>query len=214
MSRELETARELVRTLEEKEKDHKVELSKLISGDVFKIGIHDFIVLEHGIDVTAVISKNLMTENEEFGNSRNYKDSNIRRIIEEDILPEIESEIGSENIIEHEVDLASVDMQNEFGTYKCKMRPITFDEARLYNNLIANKELPDWYWTCTPWSTEDRGWNYSIAVVSPSGDIFDFSFDCHGGVRPVCILKSNIFVSKVEGQIMLKMLAKIKKGIK
>lgn len=199
MSRELEAARELVRTLEEKEKDHKVELSKLISGDVFKIGSHDFIVLEHGIDVTAVISKNLMTENEEFGNSINYKDSNIRRIIEEDILPEIESEIGSENIIEHEVDLTSVDMQNEFGTYKCKMRPITFDEARLYNNLIVNKELPEWYWTCTPWSTEDRGWKCSVAVVSPSGNVDNDNCCDYCGVRPFCILKSNIFVSKVEG---------------
>ena len=199
MSRELEAARELVRMLEEKEKDRKVELSKLSAGDVFKIGSHDFIVLEHGIDVTAVISKNLMTGNEEFGNSINYKDSNIRRIIEEDILPEIESEIGSENIIEHEVYLTSVDMQNEFGIYKCKMRPITFDEARLYNNLIVNKELPDWYWTCTPWSIEDRGWNYSIAVVSPSGFIDDALYDDGSGVRPFCILKSNIFVSKVEG---------------
>ncbi len=199
MSRELEAARELVRMLEEKEKDHKVELSKLSSGDVFKIGSHDFIVLERGIDVTAVILKNLMTENEEFGNSINYKDSNIRRIIEEDILPEIESEIGSENIIEHEVHLTSVDMQNEFGTYKCKMRPITFDEARQYNNLIANKELPNWYWTCTPWSTEDRGWNCGVTVVSPCGNFFSSSFDDYCGVRPFCILKSNIFVSKVEG---------------
>ena len=199
MSRELEAAIELVRMLEEKEKDRKVELSKLSAGDVFKIESHDFIVLEHGTDVTAVISKNLMTENEVFGNSRNYKKSNIRRIIEEDILPEIEREIGADNIIEHEVDLTSVDMQNEFGAYKCKMRPITFDEARLYNNLIVNKELPDWYWTCTPWSTEDRGWNCSVAVVSPSGFIDDALYDDGSGVRPFCILKSNIFVSKVEG---------------
>lgn len=199
MSRELEAARELVKMLEEKEKDRKVELSKLSIGDTFKIGIHDFIVLEQNGPVTAVISKNLMAENEEFGNSRNYKESNIRKIIEEDILPEIESEIGSENIIEHEVDLTSVDMQDEFGTYKCKMRPITFDEARQYNNLIANKELPEWYWTCTTWSTEDRGWNYSVAVVSPSGNVDSSPYDDNGGVRPFSILKSHIFVSKAEG---------------
>lgn len=198
MSRELESARELVRMLEEKEKDRKVELSKLSVGDVFKIGNHDFIVLDQDGDKTAVISRNLMAKNEEFGNSRNYKKSNIRRIIEEDILPEIESEIGSENIIEHEVDLTSVDMQNEFGTYKCKMRPITFDEARRCNSLITNKELSDWYWTCTPWSTEERGWNCSVAVVSPSGFIASRCYGCRG-VRPFCILKSHIFVSKVEG---------------
>lgn len=199
MSRELEAARELVRMLEEKEKDRKVELSKLSAGDAFKIGSHDFIVLEQNGPVTAVISKNLMAENEKFGNSRNYKESNIRRIIEEDILPEIESEIGTDNIIEHEVDLTSVDMQDEFGTYKCKMRPITFDESRQYNNLIVRKELPGWYWTCTPWSTEERGWNCSVSVVSPSGSIYNRSYGCDIGVRPFCILKSHIFVSKAEG---------------
>ena len=44
--------------------------------------------------------------------------------------------------------------------------------------------------------TADRGLKYSIAVVSPSGN-FNFNFcGSDGGVRPVCILKSNIFVSK------------------
>ena len=73
---------------------------------------------------------------------------------------------------------------------------IKAEEAR--NDLLVNKDLPDWYWTCTPWSTKERGWEYSVAVVSPSGDIRDFSYDGSLGVRPFCILKSNIFVSKVE----------------
>ena len=105
--------------------------------------------------------------------------------------------VGADNVVEHEVDLTSVDMQNEFGTCICKVRPITFDEARKYNDLLVNKDLPDWYWTCTPWSTNERGWHWSVAVVCPSGD-FDCSnhYDFGRGVRPFCILKSNIFVSK------------------
>lgn len=199
MSKALDMARELVKKLEEEEKQSKVKLSTLNPGDVFKIGEHDFIVLEQCEERTAVISKGFMAENVKFDEgSRNYKESNLKKVIENLIQPVIEKEVGSKNLIEHEVDLTSVDMQDEFGGFKCKVRPITFDEARLYNNLLVDKKLNDWWWTCTPWSTEDRGWKYSIAVVAPSGNFSRNNCNCSDGVRPFCILKSNIFVSKGE----------------
>lgn len=199
MSKALDMARELVKKLEEEEKQSKVQLSTLNPGDVFKIGEHDFIVLHQYPGETAVISKGFMAENVKFDeDSRNYKESNLKKVIENLIQPVIEVEVGSKNLIEHEVDLTSVDMQDEFGGFKCKVRPITFDEARLYNNLLVDKKLNDWWWTCTPWSTEDRGWKYSIAVVSPPGDFGNCDYGRSFGVRPFCILKSNIFVSKGE----------------
>ena len=198
MSKELEAARELVKMLEEKEKADKVELATLNPGKVFKVGEHDFIVLAQLNHVTAVISKGLMAQDKVFDdNTRDYKESSLKSLIEDEIQPIIEDAVGADNLIEHTVDLTSVDMQNEFGSYRCKVRPITFDEAREYNQHIVNKSLPDWYWTCTPWSTAERGWRYSVAVVSPSGDIC-FDYDFYDGVRPFCILKSNLFVSLME----------------
>lgn len=199
MSKALDMARELVKKLEEEEKQSKVQLSTLNPGEIFKIGEYDFIVLEQCEERTAVISKGFMAGNVKFDeDSKNYKESNLKKVIENLIQPVIEKEVGSKNLIEHEVDLTSVDMQDEFAGFKCKVRPITFDEARLYNNLLVNKNLNDWWWTCTPWSTEDRGWKYSIAVVAPSGVISVSICRSSYGVRPFCILKSNIFVSKGE----------------
>lgn len=198
MSKELELARELVKRLEEAERNEKVRLSELNLGDVFKIGEHDFIVLKHDCDTTTVISKGFMAENIVFDeDTRDYNKSNLKKVIESEIQPIIESEVGSKNLVEHEVELTSVDMQHEFCNFSCKVRPITFDEAREYNNLISNKSLDDLWWSCTPWSTADRGAKYSMAVVSPSGFI-SIGHCCisSSGVRPVCILKSNIFVSK------------------
>lgn len=173
MSKELELARELVKQLEEAERNKKVRLSELNPGDVFKIGEHDFIVLKHDCDTTTVISKGFMKEDVVFDeNTRDYNKSNLKKVIENEIQPIIESEVGSKNLVEHEVELTSVDMQHEFCNCSCKVRPITFDEAREYNNLLADKSLDDWWWTCTPWSTADRGAKYSIAVVSPSGNVF------------------------------------------
>lgn len=197
MSKALEVARELVRQLEGAERKNKVELSTLAPGDVFEIGKNDFIVLEQMSFETKVISKDFMAENIVYDeDSRDYNESNLKKVIEDKIQPIIESEVGENNLVEHTVELTSVDMQHEFDDCKCKVRPITFDEARKYNNLLPNKELDDWWWTCTPWSTAERGWDYSMAVVSSAGGIGNDG--CYGdnGVRPVCILKSNIFVSK------------------
>lgn len=199
MSRELEAARELVRMLEKKEMADKVQLSTLNPGGTFKIGEHDFIVLEQKQEQTMVISKGFMAEDKKFDNdTRDYNKSSLKKMIESDIQPIIENAVGEDNIVEHDVDLTSVDMQNEFGTCRCKVRPITFDEVRKYNDLLVNNELDDWWWTCTPWSAKERGWEYSIAVVSSSGDIGNGYCRGNGGVRPLCILKSNIFVSKGE----------------
>lgn len=200
-SKALEMARKLVKRLEEEEKKSKVKLCKLHPGDTFKIGDHDFIVLfqDDFTETTRVISKGFMAENIKFDeDTRDYSKSNLRKVIEEDIQPIIEAEVGVENIVEDSADLTSVDMQKEFSRFKCKVRPITFDEARQYNDLLVNKELDDWWWTCTPWSTAERGWEYSIAVVASSGCVDNRGFVNNFGVRPFCILKSNIFVSKGE----------------
>ena len=200
-SKTLEMARKLVKRLEEEEKKSKVKLCELHPGDTFKIGENDFIVLDQNeyAETTAVISKGFMAENIVFDkHTRDYSKSNLRKVIEENIQPIIEAEVGAENIVEDSVDLTSVDMQEEFSRFKCKVRPITFDEARKYNDLLVNNELNDWWWTCTPWSTVGRGWEYSIAVVGSSGIIRNRSCNCNNGVRPFCILKSNIFVSKGE----------------
>ena len=197
MSKALEVARELVRQLEEAERKNKVELSTLAPGDVFEIGKNDFIVLEQMSFETKVISKDFMAENIVYDeDSRDYNESNLKKVIEDEIQPIIESEVGENNLVEHTVELTSVDMQHEFDDCKCKVRPITFDETRKYNNLLPNKELDDWWWTCTPWSTAEREWKYNVAVVSSAGYIGHGNCNDVSGVRPVCILKSNIFVSK------------------
>ena len=199
MNKELEMARELVKILEEKEKANKVKLSTLNPGEVFKVGEHDFIVLEQKQEQTMVISKGFMAKNQQFDkDTKDYNKSSLKNLIEEDIQPVIEDAVGADNVIEHEVDLTSVDMQNEYGKCRCKVRPISFDEARKYSDLLPNEELGDWWWTCTPWSTEQRGLKYSMAVVSSSGLISINYCYFNFGVRPFCILSSEIFVSKGE----------------
>lgn len=185
--------------LKSREKKEKVVLNSLKPGETFMIGEHEFIVLEQNYETTNVISKNLMAENVRFdGEMRDYNKSALKKYIDEKIKPIILENVGAGNLVEHSVPLTSVDNQNEFNDCICEVRPITFDEAREYNDLLVNEDLPDYYWTITPWSTAERGFKYAIVIVSPSGCFSSSHCNVSDGVRPFCILKSNIFVSKGE----------------
>ena len=194
----LQKAKELVELLEQQEEAGKVELSMLKRGDVFQTtGKRKYKVLEQYGDTTKIISLDLVKKNVEFGDTSDYKTSKVKKLCDIEILKDFEEEFDAENIETHTADIITADGQ-KLGTVDCKIRPITFDEAREYTDITPNNDLNDWYWTLSPWSTEERGWSRSLSVVSPSG-VINFN-DCFndGGVRPVCILKSNIFVSKVE----------------
>lgn len=194
----LQKAKELVEFLEKQEKTGKVALSTLKRGDVFQTtGKRKYKVLEQYGDTVKIISLDLVKENVEFGDDTDYNKSNVKKLCDIEILKDFEEEFGAESIEEHTVDIITVDGQ-KVGSVKCKIRPITFDEAREYTDITPNNDLNDWYWTLSPWSTEERGWSKSFTVVSPSGDVSNGNCYDGSGVRPVCILKSNIFVSKVE----------------
>ena len=194
----LQKAKELVELLEQQEEAGKVELSMLKRGDVFQTtGKRKYKVLEQYGDTTKIISLDLVKKNVEFGDTSDYKTSKVKKLCDIEILKDFEEEFDAENIETHTADIITADGQ-KLGTVDCKIRPITFDEAREYTDITPNNDLNDWYWTLSPWSTEERGWSRSLSVVSPSGYIYSYYYDYDFGVRPVCILKSNIFVSKVE----------------
>ena len=194
----LQKAKELVELLEKQEEADKVLLSTLKRGDVFQTtGKRKYKVLEQYGDTTKIISLDLVKENVEFGDTSDYKTSKVKKLCDIEILKDFEEEFEAENIETHTADIITADGQ-KLGTVDCKIRPITFDEAREYTDITPNNDLNDWYWTLSPWSTKERGWKKALAVVSPAGCIYGNSCNYENGVRPVCILKSNIFVSKVE----------------
>ena len=194
----LKKAKELVELLEQQEETGKVELSTLKRGDVFQTtGKRKYKVLEQYEDTTKIISLDLVKKNVKFGDDTDYNKSNVKKLCDTEILKDFEGEFGAENIEEHTADIITADGQ-KLGAVDCKIRPITFDETRGYTDITPNNDLNDWYWTLSPWSTKERGWEKAVTVVSPSGDFFNYSYSLENGVRPVCILKSNVFVFKVE----------------
>jgi len=173
-----------------------IRLSELAPGEPFKLGQHEFFVLEHLGDATAVLLKDLLHNSEKFGSNNNYNGSHVDELCCA-FGGEIEEIVGKDNIIEHEVDLTSDDGLKDYGVIKRKMSLITANDYRRWVYVIDKHKLDKWWWLATAFSTpahDDEDW---VKCVSPSGNIDDYDrYYYNYGVRPFCILKSNIFVSK------------------
>lgn len=127
--------------------------------------------------------------------SNDWKESNLRHYLNYDFYKLISDEIGCENIIPFERDLLSLDGQTEYRNCIDKVSLLNIDEYRKYRNLIPNTDNYRW-WLISPWSTYCNGHSSFTSAVSPSGCLYNCDCSNDRGVRPVCILKSNIFASK------------------
>ncbi len=176
-------------------KDEALEmLSNIEKAKTFKIGKYEFFVLEQLGDKTAVLLKGLLHEDEEFGSNNNYDGSNVDKLCN-DFAREIEEIVGADNLIEHTVDLTSDDGLKCYGSINRKASLLTAEQYRKYVYIIDEHKLDEWWWLATAFSTAKHNDTNWIKCVSPLGRVYDFNCDDYFGVRPFCILKSNIFVS-------------------
>ena len=173
-----------------------IELADIAVGETFKIGEHEFIVLEHSGETTAIILKGLLFEDKKFGESNNYDGSHVDVMCNE-FAGKIAAIVGEENLIHHTVDLTADDGLKDYGKVDRRVSLLTADLYRRYVETLDKHKINKWWWLATPHSTKTHDNESWVKCVAPSGYISSSDYDCHySGVRPFCILKSNIFVSK------------------
>lgn len=170
-------------------------LAKVPVGDTVKIGDYEMIVLEQSGDTTAVICKDFI-ETCTFGDSNNYDGSKVDKLCNQ-FATNLAKIIGEDNVIQHTVDLTADDGLKDYGAVKRFASLLTTDLYRRYVYTLDKIKQDAWWWLATPYSTPTHGYEQTVKCVSPSGDVLDDHCNCFGrGVRPFCILNSNIFVSK------------------
>lgn len=161
------------------------------AGDVVKISGIEWLILDKTEDVYYAITKDFIDLGMKFDPNKNdWRSSELREFLNGEFLAGLEEDM----LLEFERDLTSLDGQTEYGACTDKVSLLTVDEYRKYRKYLPNTKK--WWWLITPWSTPCNDWERAVTVVSPSGYfIRDYCF-YNFGVRPFCILKSNIFVSK------------------
>ena len=95
------------------------------------------------------------------------------------------------------IDLTADDGLKDYGNDYVRVGLITCDEYRLFRGNIP--ELTDiWWWTATP----DSPKNNIVRSVYSDGTLFHFhAYSGNGGVRPLCVLKSEILKSYLDGDM-------------
>ena len=150
----------------------KKHLSEVKVGDTFKIGKHEFIVLEQiGVD-TVVLSKDLIEDDVKFGDTPDFAKSDVKKILDK-FAKEITKEIGDDALTTHAVDQTTLDGMFYYDASLAEMSLMTIDHVRKYADVLDKHKVDKWYWLVTPWSTPNRGWERSMCSVAPSGYVDD-----------------------------------------
>lgn len=173
----------------------KVKLADLEVGKPFKVGNLEFVALEHFPDTTSVILKEFWKKASFDSDYNDYRSSDIRKDLNTDFYNQLAEIVGKENIIKHTVDLTSDDGRKEYETYMDYISLLTCNQYRKYVNILDKYNPKQWWWLATPDSTLEE-YNSLVRCVDGVGTLRDVNCGSYCGVRPFCILKSDIFVSE------------------
>lgn len=171
---------------------------EIINDEIFKIGKYEFIkFLDDNGNIIGVLKDSL--GDMRFGDSNDFSKSDILKKLKEKFLPEIESIVGAENVLEFETDLTSLDGSKKHGTMKSKVSLPTFDFYRKNRAMFEKYKLDDWWWLATPDTTSEYVNDNWVVCVSPLGNVYgNFCGDFYFGVRPFLTFVSSIFDSLVK----------------
>lgn len=169
--------------------------NNLKAGDVFKDKDgEEYILLYFLPNGDAVVLAKNSVKSMKFGINNNYNGCNIDKYLCEKYLPELEKKFGKNNIVEHEVDLLSLDGEDDYGKITRKVSILTLDEYR-HNKKAIKNHINEWFWLCTPDSTP-RGFSSDcVLYVYSFGNVDYVWYDYCRAVRPRFVLSSSIFES-------------------
>lgn len=154
-------------------------------GDIITVKGVKCVVLDEINGNPFVIALDLDIESP-FGNSNNYKKSELRKRVESWF-----KDTGIKSIA-RDVDLTAMDGYKGYGALNTVVAPLTFDEYRKYNHILT-PHIKNWFWLVTPWgSPEKDNWASSyVCRVSIGGSASNNIYDYSRGLAPAFILDRN-----------------------
>ena len=174
----------------------RVKLSELTQYDHFLDEDGEEYILcklfENG--TASVLRADLLDKKMIFGKNNNWAESDWREYLNGEYLEVLEQKFGSENIVEHKVDLTSMDGFDDYGYTMDKVAIRTFDEFRETSKGVGLAD--DLEWLATPNQTPSRGDTSCVRIVCGDGGVsYDGCNWNYDSVRPFFFLKSSIVVS-------------------
>ena len=187
------------------------EIGKLAAESRFTYGGMEWVVLEHNLLKKAVLvlaADVLKTESGETQympfdeeNKNDFAASSVRAFLNGDFLEELAAAgADKEAFLPLALDLTSDDGLKDYGIDRVTIGIYTDQIYREFRNIIP--PASDWHWTATPFSTARNGYEHLVRYVSSSGALnYNIAYNGNRGVRPLCVLKSDILVSFNEDEV-------------
>lgn len=165
-------------------------LGEYTPGSIVRLG-HDHIVLPHRPDGTTPVIRKEFETTMRFGNSKDWRESDIRRFLNGDYYEMMCAAVGRENIIPHTVLLEADDGTNKQVFCEDNISLLTSGLYRHYRQFLPR--YGDWWWLANPFSMEPE-YARNVCCVHSRG-VLNWS-DCGSecGVRPFCILNSSLLI--------------------
>ena len=173
----------------------KTAISNVAPGQVVKFHGEPCIVLEHRTAGTLLVTAAQIKSS--FGSTNNFAVSSFREHLN-GAFADAMTEGHADELITREVDLTALNGSKEYGSCKCKVAPLTFDEIRRFHGLLPKPE--SWEWSATPWSTPcvDEDDTLNVVYLNADGDVGGSFCADTGGSRPAFLIPSQYAV-EVDG---------------
>ena len=169
-------------------------LKEIKAGKTFKVAGIEFIKVKETEEGTVAVAKDCVFDST-YGENNNLHESKILKRLQEEILPKIEEAVGTNNVLEFETDLTTLDGLKPYEPLKSKISLPTLDFYRENVELLDKYKLGRWWWLATPESAKPHSAPTWILCVAPSGNLGN-GFNYFSGVRPVLFFVSDISVSE------------------
>ena len=170
-------------------------LREIETGKTFKTAGIEFIKVKETNKGTIAVTKDCLF-NSTYGTDNNLHKSKILKRLQEEILPKIEEAVGTDNVLEFETVLTTVDGLRPYEPLKSKISLPTLDFYRENVDVFDEYNPGRWWWLATPESAKPHSAPTWILCVAPSGGINDFNCNVNFGVRPILFFVSDISVSE------------------
>ena len=166
-------------------------------GETFKIGDMEFIKFPSVNGQTPAVMKDIAFRSR-FGKDNDFRNSEILKKLETEILPKIVAVVGEENVCTFKTNLTTWDGLKVYGELESRISLPTMDFYRINVEIFDKYKAGCWWWLATADSAQPHFDPIWVLCVSPSGIISSDGYDSGGGVRPFCIFESSIFESSEE----------------
>lgn len=160
----------------------------------FTMGGINWTIIQTGTDWVKCITSDCVEERAfDEGNKNNFAVSSLRAYLNGEFLRRlIQAGAPEEMFMNFSIDLTADDGLKNYGGDRVRIGLITCEEYRLLRGNIPALPRHWWWWTATP---EDPTNPYVCYVLSNGSLSRCSTYFANGGVRPICVLKSELLVS-------------------